>query len=61
MVKFNRPTVRIWGTENPHETIEYVRDSPKRSVFCPVSSAKGYGTFFFSKPTLVGISYLGML
>jgi len=27
--KVNRHNVRIWGTENPHEIVEHVRDSPK--------------------------------
>jgi hypothetical protein len=31
--KINRHNVRIWGTENPHETVEHVRDSPKLNVF----------------------------
>ena len=61
MVKFNRPTIRIWGTENPHEAIEYVRDSPKLNVSFPVSSEKGYELFFFGEPALVGITYLDML
>jgi len=43
--KVNRHNVCIWGTENPHATIEYVRDSPK--VFCAVSSCKVYGPFLF--------------
>jgi len=44
--KVNRYNVRIWGTENPHATIEYVRDSPTVNVFCAVSSCKVYGQFF---------------
>ena len=33
--KVNRHNVRIWGTENHHATIEYVRDSPKvKCVLC---------------------------
>jgi hypothetical protein len=32
--KVNRHNVRIWGTENPHATMEHVRESPKVNVFC---------------------------
>ena len=31
--KVNCHNVRIWGTENPHETVEHVRDSPNLTVF----------------------------
>ena len=54
--KVSHHNVCIWGTENPHATIEYVRDSPKVNVFCAVSSCKVYGPFFFA-----GINYLDML
>ena len=57
----NRHNVRIWGRENPHATIEYVRDSPKVNVFCAVSSCKVYGPFFFAEQTVTGINYLDML
>jgi len=59
--KVNRHNVRIWGTENPHATMEYVRDSPKVNLFCAVSSCKVYGPFFFTEPTVIGINYLDML
>ena len=35
--KVNRYNVRIWGSENPHATLEVERDSPKLNVFCAVS------------------------
>jgi len=31
--KFNRHTVRIWGTENSHEIVEHVPESPKLNFF----------------------------
>jgi len=31
--KVNRPNVRTWGTENPHDITERVRDPPKLNVF----------------------------
>jgi len=59
--KVNRHNVCIWGTENPHATIEYVRDSPKVNVFCAVSSCKVHRPFFFVEPTVTSIKYLDML
>jgi hypothetical protein len=41
--KVNRHNVRIWGTENPHATMEHACDSPNVNVFCAVSSCKVYG------------------
>jgi hypothetical protein len=36
--KVNRHNVRIWGTENPHATVEHDRDSPKVNEFFLPSS-----------------------
>jgi len=52
--KVNRHNVRIWGTENPHATID-VRDLPKMNVFCAVSSCKVYGPFFFLRSQLLPV------
>ena len=41
--KVNRHNVRVWGTQNAHEFVEHVRDSPKVSVFCAISALKVYG------------------
>ena len=57
----NRRNVRIWGTENPHATMEHVRDSPEVTVICAVSSCKVYGPLFFAEPPVTGINYLDML
>ena len=59
--KVNTHNVRIWDTENPHATIEYVRDSPTVNVFCAVSSRNVYGPFFFAEPGVTGINYLDIL
>jgi len=59
--KANRHNVRIWGTENPHATMEHVRDSPKMNMFCAVSSCKVYGPIFFAEQLVTGINYLDML
>ena len=31
--KVNKHNTCIWGTENPHVTLEHARDSPKVNVF----------------------------
>jgi hypothetical protein len=59
--KVDRHTIRIWGTENPHATMEHIRDLPKVNVFFAVSSCKVYGPFFFAEPSVTGINYLDML
>jgi len=47
--KVNKHNVRIWGTENPRELVQYVRDSAKVNFFCVVSRTKVYGSFFSMK------------
>ena len=32
----NRHNFRIWGSQNPHETYELERDSPKLNVWCGI-------------------------
>jgi len=59
--KVNRHNERIWGTEDSHEIVEHVRDSPKLNVFCAVSSVKVYGPFCFIEPIVTGISYPDMV
>ena len=59
--KVNHHSIRVWGTENPHATMEHVRDSPKVNVFCAISSCKVYRPFFFVQPTVTSINYLDML
>ena len=57
--KVNRHNVRIRGTENPHATIEYVRDSPKVNVFCVVSSCKVYEGIHCCRPPNVATRVAG--
>ena len=59
--KVNKHNTRIWGTENPHVTLEHVRDSPKVNVFCAMSKKRVYGAFFFEGATVNGEAYLAML
>lgn len=47
--KVNTHNVRIWGTEHPHELVQYQRDSPKLNVFCAVSRRQMYGPVFSLK------------
>jgi hypothetical protein len=51
----------MWGTENPHITIEHQWDLPKLNVFCIISRRKVYGPFFFTDNVVIRISYLDML
>lgn len=57
----NTHNCRIWGSENPRETLEHVRDSPKVNVFCAMSKFKVYGPFFFMERNVNGVIYLDML
>lgn len=57
----NKHNCRIWGSENPHIYQEYVRDSPKVTVWCAISRRKMYGPFFFAEPTVNSAAYIDML
>ena len=59
--KVNRHNGCVWGTENPLETVQHERASPKINVFCAMSTRKVYGPFFFHEDTVTGTSYLEML
>jgi hypothetical protein len=59
--KVNRHNVHVWGTENPHVTLEHEGDSLKGNVFCAISKEKVYGPFFFMENNVTGNSYLDML
>jgi hypothetical protein len=59
--KVNRHNVCIWGLENPHETLQHGRDSPKVNVFCAMSVRQVYVPFFFPEKTVNGIAYLRVL
>jgi len=59
--KVNRHNCRIWGSENPHQVIEYERDTPKLSVWLGLHKHGVIGPFFFMESTVTGHSYLDML
>ena len=43
----NRHNLRIWGSENPHDTCELEGDSPKLSAWCGIMNDKIICPFFF--------------
>jgi hypothetical protein len=57
----NRHSARIWGSQQPHSVMEYVRDRPKVNVLCGVMCNMIVGLFFFAEKTVTGSSYLDML
>jgi hypothetical protein len=40
------------GSETPHNSMVFVRDSRKVNVFCALSKDKVYGPVFFIEPTV---------
>ena len=58
--KVNKHNTHIWGTENPHEILEYQQDSPKITVFCAMSKKAVYRPFFFEGATVNDETYLNM-
>ena len=64
--RVNRHNIRFWGTENPVEVREHLRDSPKLVVWCAMSSVGLIGPYFFKKENgdaanVNGVNYLHML
>ena len=59
--KFNRYNMSIWGSENPHATLEVERDCPKLDVFCAVLKHTVYGPFIFDGQPVTGRRYLEIL
>lgn len=57
----NRHNCRIWGSQQPNEIHEHVRDSPKLNVWCGLLNDRVVGPFFFAERTITGIIYLDML
>lgn len=57
----NRHNCRVWGSQQPNEIHEYVRDSPKLNVWCALFHNKVIGPFFFVEKTITGLVYLDML
>jgi hypothetical protein len=49
--------LRIWGSNNPYDIAEYVKDNSKLNAFCALSKQKVSGTFFFVERISTGIVY----
>jgi hypothetical protein len=51
----NRHNAGLWGSENPHDIIEHVRDSLNVNAFCDMTSDTVYGPFSLleQKPNVV--------
>jgi hypothetical protein len=58
--KVNRHNLIIWGSQNPHQIVEHMQDSPKLNVFCAESKKQVYGPFFFADATVTGHLCLDM-
>ena len=56
-----RHNSKIWGSENPHETYELERDSPKLIVWCGIMHDKIIGPFFFAEKSITAQIYLDLL
>jgi hypothetical protein len=59
--KVHRYNVHIWGTENPHVTVQHERAFQKINVSYAMSTQKVYGPLFFHEDTVTGTSYLEMI
>ena len=57
----NRHNSRIWGSQNPHETYELERDSPKLNVWCGIMHDKIIGPFFLAEKSITAQIYLNLL
>jgi hypothetical protein len=60
-IKVKWHKAHVWGTENPHVTLEHKRDSPKEKVFCSISKKRVYGSFFSAENTTTGNLYVDTL
>jgi hypothetical protein len=59
--KVNRHNCQIWGSENPHEVMEYEHNISKLNVWCALTSDSVTGPFSFEEATVTGASCLNML
>jgi hypothetical protein len=51
--KVTRHNLIIWGSQNLHQVVERLRNSPKVNVICAVSRTQVYGTFFLAESLCV--------
>ena len=57
----NRHNMRIWSSENLHDTCKLERDSPKLNVWCGIMHDIIIGPFFFAKKSITAQIYLNLL
>lgn len=62
----NKQNCRIWGTQNPHETVERPTKPPKLNVWCGLFSGGVIGPYFFENDegqtvTTTGPRYQSMI
>ena len=57
----NRHSLRIWGSENPHDICELERDSPKLIVWCGIMHDKIICPLFFAEKSITAQIYLNVL
>ena len=50
----------IWGSQNPHETYELERDSPKLNVWCGIMHDNIIDPFFFAEKSITAQIYLDL-
>jgi hypothetical protein len=59
--RVNPHNLRIWGSENPHESFEHERDSHRVNVFAAMSREELNRPFFFIESIVTGIMHLYVL
>ena len=57
----NRHNLRIWDSENPHDTCELKWNSPKLNVWCGIMQDKIIDPFFFTEKSITAQIYLNIL
>ena len=57
----NRHNLRIWDSENPHETCELKWNFPKLNVWCGIMQDKIIDPFFFTEKSISAQIYLNIL
>ena len=48
----NRHNLKIWGSENPHDTCELKQESPKLNMWYGIMRDKIIGPFFFAEKSI---------
>jgi hypothetical protein len=59
--KVNGYGVINWGIDQPHNTIQHVKNSAKVNIFCTLQTTKVYGSSIFAELTVTGDTYLDVL